>query len=954
MKKSFTVFVGLICALHLFSQTIDITGNPSTSATSAFGSSLFVANESIYTETEIGTENFTSAATAINKIGFNVAAVGAATNFSLIKIYMMEVPNSSSSMATGAYSTAGYTQVFGGAGGGNVILSVTGFTEISLSTPFVRTTGNNLQVLIERVDNVNHGGFIYRTANGNHTGSTVLSGRRYNNTTALSSSTSLTASSFRAQIRLKHEFAADAALQPIYSLGKLPINNAVPHIITTNVLNNGSTTLTGLSVTLNITGANNFTDIQTIPSLAPGTSTAVNFTAFTPTGSGTNNVTVTVPADDNNANNSTTIQQIVNSNTWSYSQGNTNTGTAGVAGNTIDFATKYYNSAATVLSQAAVYFLANGQPFKLAVWDASGVGGRPGNLLFETTTLSSIAGLNLIPIVPAISIPIGDFYIGVKQTTTTNFNLLRQTESPLRGGTFYFSSPTGSAWVDNSMTGTNRFMIDPKSQTSVDAFVTKLILPNNGAPICSDNNVTISAEIVNVGSSIIAANAASITLKIAGANPQILISTNAAAIASGATGLINFTGVNLSNPGLNFDTVYVSLAGDAEVLNNTVYSTQTTIANNVALQTVVNTYSLSAGCEEMGWTFYKDSVQNSVLAVEWGNNNAAKASALATITLNNGIFSVREGSGASAKGTFIMQRIWNIDIVSTTLSSPVKVRFFYSATEKAETDIAASTIQQNNPGSVVETPRWFKTNSGAFVADAAHVTADAVLNSIQLIDVNTGGNTINGVLYAQFNNVNSFSGGTYATGIGPSSVLPVNIAYFRGSKQGEENILNWKINCVGSVSLKVIVERSSDGKTFNTLTEQTVSEARCLQAFSQIDASPLVGINYYRIVTITPDGKKLYSSIVALINKSVGFEIINLAPSPVLDKMTINFTTSKADTYAFQIIDNTGAIIFTNRIKVAQGNTTSTMNLTNISSGIYALKMIAANGESRIIRFVKL
>ena len=952
MRKTLLFFANLLCTFISFSQTVDIIGNPSASALSVFATDLYSANESIYTESEIGAANFTTAANAINKIGFNVFKLGSNTSFNLIKIYLMEVPTGAITLASGTYSTTGYTQVFGGATGETVILSTTGFTEISLTTSFVRTAGNNLQVLIERVDNNSHLSFSYYTANTNNGGILDSTTRRYNGSITLSGTTKLSASKFRAQIRFKHEFTNDAAVSPVYSLGKLPLNNSVPHIVSTTILNNGTNTITALPVTLNVTGSNSFADVQTIATLAPGASAIVNFTAFTPTVTGTNNISVTIPADDYNSNNISSAQQIVNLNTWSYSQGNVSTGTAGF-NNTIDLVSKYYNSTATLLSQAAVYFLAKGQPYKIGVWDASGPGGSPGSLLFQTTLQTSVAGLNMVPILPALSVNVGNFYIGVRQTTTTNFNLLRQTESPLRSNTFYYASPTGTAWVDNSNASFNRFMIDPKRQTPTDAFVTKIILPNNGGTTCSISSETINAEITNVGSNTIAASAATVTLKITGANPQILQSTNAAAINSGGIGIVNFTGVNLSNPGINYDTVYVDLPGDAEALNDTANAVQTVTARNVALETAVATYALTSNCDDLGWTYYKDVLQNNVLAVEWGSNTASKTAATASLTLDANLFSATTGSAAAATGTFTMKRYWNVDVGTNQPLTPVKVRFFYDATEKNATDAAANNYQLANPGSALKVPNWFKTNSGAFTADATHVTADGVANTIALTDVNTTAATVNNILYAQFNGVTSFSGGTYAAGVGTGSVLPVNIVFFKGSKQGAENILTWKITCIGSPSVKIITERSRDGKLFEMFTEQTATDTRCLQAFSCTDTKPLTGANYYRLKTITPDGKLMYSNIVVLLNKANGFELISIAPNPTKNNAVINITTVKAGQFVFSLTDIAGKIVFTKLLEVAVGNSLITMNFSTIHAGIYVLKIIAADGEVKSVKFVK-
>ena len=68
MRKTLLVFTILLCTFISFSQTVEITGNPSTSGTSAFATNLYAANESIYTEAEIGAANFLTTVNAINKI----------------------------------------------------------------------------------------------------------------------------------------------------------------------------------------------------------------------------------------------------------------------------------------------------------------------------------------------------------------------------------------------------------------------------------------------------------------------------------------------------------------------------------------------------------------------------------------------------------------------------------------------------------------------------------------------------------------------------------------------------------------------------------------------------------------------------------------------------------------------------------------------------------------------
>jgi hypothetical protein len=954
MKKTLLSFSLIILSVFGFCQTVDIQANAgATGATALGGNTANFVSENLYRESEIGASNFTTVSTAINTIGFNVLTLGANTTYNNVKIYLQEVASPAPFFVTGVYSNAAYTQVFGGAMGGSITVSATGWVEIPISN-FVRTTGNDLLVLIERADGVTHNGFTWGRSLGVTDTSAALSCRRQ--ITAFTSGvTSLTASNFRNQIRFKHLNPIDADVSQIFTLGKLPVINGAPHTVTAKITNNGATLLSSLPVTLNITGSNTFTDLQTVASLAPGASTTVTFLSYSPIVIGTNTLTVSVPADDDNTNNSKTATQLVNNNTWSYAQGNVSTGTAGTNGNTIDLVQKFSNTTATSLAQVMAYFTTAGQPYKLGVWDATGAGGTPGNLLYETGIQISTVGVNTGAIIPALALPVGNFYVGARQTGTTNFGLSRQTENPTRTSTFYFALPSGSStWVDNSTGSTNVFMLEPKLQLPIDAFVSNIVIPNNGGITCTTSSETISVKLTNTGSSTIATGAATVTLKITGANTQTLTTNNLTNLVSGGNEIINFTGVNLSNAGTNNDTVYVNLAGDTEQANDTTKTVAfTTTLGTVALETVPNTYSLTANCDDMGWTYYSDASNKNVLAVEWGANTAAKGAATATLTLDAADYAATAGAGSTATATFTMKRYWNI---ATTVQpmTPVNVRFFYDAVEKNVTDAAALAYQTANTGSGLETPRWFKTTSGSFVGDGAHVSDLEVLNSIALTDVNTGATAIDGVLYAQFNGITSFSGGGYATGVGSGLVLPVGIQYIKGTKQSSGHLIDWKVSCTAGILLTLTLERSKDGIIFSGIQEQSANYIRCLQPFSYVDASPLAAANYYRIKVTTVDGTIKYSTIVVLLNKEKGFELISVAPNPVKDNALLTITTAKAGKMDIIISDITGKIIQKQFNILVAGNNSINLNVDNIEAGSYSISAVNAEGEKKTIRFVKL
>ena len=193
----------------------------------------------------------------------------------------------------------------------------------------------------------------------------------------------------------------------------------------------------------------------------------------------------------------------------------------------------------------------------------------------------------------------------------------------------------------------------------------------------------------------------------------------------------------------------------------------------------------------------------------------------------------------------------------------------------------------------------------------------------------------------------------FAIGGGNTLVLPISIDYFRGSKVGGANFLDWKINCTSDPSVRIILERSADSRNFKSIQDQTATAARCAQGFNYTDASPLAGINYYRLKTISPDGAFKYSSVVALINKDKGFELISVAPNPVKTNTVLSISSVKAGRMSIAVSDMTGKVVMTKNINVIAGNNPITMNFATLGAGTYNIKVINADNEVKATRFVK-
>lgn len=259
--------------------------------------------------------------------------------------------------------------------------------------------------------------------------------------------TTIAASAFRPETRLSESAANDASVSYIYSLGEQPPCLVGAQTISARIVNTGSNTLTNLPVTLNVTGADTFTDTQTIASLAScGGQATVTFASYTPGAIGNGTVTVSVPADDVVAN--SVLSRPVNSTQKAYSYkypGSTAGGGVGLnAPATGAFVAKFSTSAADAVTDVKLEFpLAPvaGNAYRVAIYgDNAGVPSTTALYVDASDRNVAVAGPVTITLPSPVAVGPGNFYVGIQQTAPVNIGLSFDTESPIRTGTFFFAN----------------------------------------------------------------------------------------------------------------------------------------------------------------------------------------------------------------------------------------------------------------------------------------------------------------------------------------------------------------------------------------------------------------------------------------------------------------------------------------------------------------------------------
>jgi hypothetical protein len=194
--------------------------------------------------------------------------------------------------------------------------------------------------------------------------------------------------------------------------------------VTSIISNTSQGDLTNIPVTLTVTGANPYTVTQTIPTITAGLTSTLLFDNVPTSTLGSQTLTISLPADQNNTNNSLSFTQQVQCDTISYAQSPVQSGGVGFNTGAGLIANKFTipSTIETYVKSVSNYFpiaASNaGNTMKGILLDGNGV------ILDSTAVINVTAGMlgtkqNFDFINGAIDVSGGDIYVGFRQDANT-------------------------------------------------------------------------------------------------------------------------------------------------------------------------------------------------------------------------------------------------------------------------------------------------------------------------------------------------------------------------------------------------------------------------------------------------------------------------------------------------------------------------------------------------------
>jgi hypothetical protein len=186
---------------------------------------------------------------------------------------------------------------------------------ITLSSPFVYTGGG----IYVATDWFSPG--PYSTVSATfyaENGTTLNPGCASANSGTSPAPTALSTTAFRPSFLFgfSNPYTNDIQVIGVVAPGKVPFIFNTAHNIIGVIKNASNITQTNITASLNVTGANPFSNTQLIANLAAGAVTSVTFSSYNPLIPGANTISVSVAPDQNNTNNSVSYSQSVTCSTF--------------------------------------------------------------------------------------------------------------------------------------------------------------------------------------------------------------------------------------------------------------------------------------------------------------------------------------------------------------------------------------------------------------------------------------------------------------------------------------------------------------------------------------------------------------------------------------------------------------------------------------------------------------
>ncbi len=263
------------------------------------------------------------------------------------------------------------------------------------------------------------------------------------------------------------------------------------------------------------------------------------------------------------------------------------------------------------------------------------------------------------------------------------------------------------------------------------------------------------------------------------------------------------------------------------------------------------------------------------------------------------------------------------------------------------------------PGFITITSSSTYDNFGILYGPGGFDPKAPLTNALTAVDDQSGTNfgftyqfTTPGTYYVVFTSFKNNTTGPFAITINPVNTIPVKLVSFTAEKDKTSgNLIKWSTAEEINIE-KYQVLRSTDGKNFDAVTgaELIAKGSSGNASYSFTDATPVTGINFYRLKITEKGGKSSVGSI-ASVNNRKGGGTIRLYPNPTINFLNVDVKSSSVGKAMVTIVNSAGETVYTKQYTL-NNQAVLSVDVKRIAPGKYFVKTIIDNEES-VASFIK-
>jgi hypothetical protein len=171
-----------------------------------------------------------------------------------------------------------------------------------------------------------------------------------------------------------------------------------------------------------------------------------------------------------------------------------------------------------------------------------------------------------------------------------------------------------------------------------------------------------------------------------------------------------------------------------------------------------------------------------------------------------------------------------------------------------------------------------------------------------------------------------------------AATVPVKLENYTARLSNGKVFLDWATSKEVNAESFTIEKAGADQRFTPLITIKANGNSSSINKYSHVDASPLPGINYYRLVQTDADNRKHYYETRKVMDARSGRAKVVLLPNPVRDELTTFINISRQQRVTITITDINGKVLRTRSSVYGEGNTGITIPTTELAPGIYFVR----------------